>query len=410
MFTGSRMISPARALALAALGSAALLRSAHPAPVANHDHTPMSADRAVQIELGADAAFDPQGVLWAVHKLSGHIALSHSGDAGRTWSGPVLVTPNPEATDPGSDSRPKIALGPGGEIYVTWTRPLDQPFTGEIRFTRSLDGGRTFQRSRVVHRDRQIITHRFDALAVNSAGQVFVAWIDKRDLASATAAGVPYRGAAIYFAVSDDRGGLFRGDFKVADHTCECCRIALAPRPDGTIAAMWRHVIRPNIRDHAVAQLHPDGTASGLRRATFDDWRIDACPHHGPALAVDSTGLVHAVWFSASPQSRGVFYGRLRSGGIDAQHAIGAPPAGNADIAVDGNRVAIAWKDFADGRARLRAMISDDGGRDWQRLELSSTGGPSGHPRVLLDRGRFHVFWSTPENPLAIIPLDEVGP
>jgi hypothetical protein len=357
-----------------------------------------------QSEVGACAAFDAQGVLWAIHKISGHIAVRRSADFGKSWSNPVLVTPQPEQTDPGMDSRPKIALGPKSEIYVTWTKPLSKPYTGEVKLSRSLDGGRTFSTPMVVHQDRQEITHRFDALAVNARGQVFVAWIDKRDGVAAAAANAGlYRGAAVYFAVSDNQGATFRGDFKAAKHSCECCRIALMPEADGSVTAMWRHVFDPNIRDHAVATLREDGTVSGLRRATFDDWRIDVCPHHGPGLSEDADGRLHAVWFSGAPQHTGVFYGRLDETGVSAQKRVGGETAEHADLAVAGHRVAIAWKEFDGERTKLRGMISEDDGVTWREQELASTAGASDHPHVLTFGQRFYVSWNTQNEPLTIV-------
>ena len=89
-----------------------------------------------------------------------------------------------------------------------------------------------------------------------AVGRVVVAWIDKRDLiAAVTAKAPPYRGAAIYYALSDDRGATFRDDTKLADHSCECCRIALVPHADGSVTALWRHIFAPNIRDHALARI-----------------------------------------------------------------------------------------------------------------------------------------------------------
>ena len=368
-----------------------------------HAHGGMSGDRSAQTELGAQAAFDAAGILWAAHKVSGHIAVSRSEDRGRSWLNPVLVTPAPEPTDSGGDARPKITLGPDGEIYVTWTKPLTKPYTGEIKLSRSLDGGRTFSAPAVVHRDRQEITHRFDSVAVNGKGQVFVAWIDKRDLVAAAVAKAPaYRGAAVYFAVSDDRGATFRGDFKVADHSCECCRISLVCHGDGSVSAMWRHIFEPNIRDHAIAQLFADGKAGPTRRASFEDWRIDACPHHGPTLAEGTSHRLHAVWFSGAPQNQGVFYGRLREGGVDARRRIGGEAAAHADLAVLGSRVAVAWKEFDGERTRLRGMLSNDGGENWQDFELAATPGPSDQPRVLALGERFYVFWNTRDQPLLV--------
>jgi hypothetical protein len=385
---------------VAAFGQPAL------AAEAEHNHGAMKGpEMLAQAELGAQAAFDAHGVLWAVHKVSDHIAVSRSDDRGQSWSNPVLVTRAPEPTDTGGDARPKIALGREGEIYLTWTKPMAEPYTGEITFARSLDGGRTFSTPIVVHRDRRVITHRFDTLAVNQDGKVFVAWIDKRDLVDAGNDPKAYSGAAIYFAVSDDRGASFRGDFKVADHVCECCRIALLARDDGTVTAMWRHVFDPNIRDHAIATLSADGKATAVKRVTFEDWRIDACPHHGPSLAADAAGQIHAVWFSGAAEHSGFFYGRLREGGVDGLRRLGSGTAGHGDVAVDGQRVVVVWKNFADGRSRILDSVSADGGKTWRDGELAAVDGTADYPRLLTEGHRFYVFWNSRDKPLQTLPV-----
>lgn len=370
-----------------------------------HEHH--GAMNPAQAELGADAAFDASGVLWAVHKVSGHIAVNRSTDFGKSWSNPVLVTPAPEPTDAGGDARPKIALGPKGQIYITWTRPLPKPYTGEVKFSRSLDSGRTFSPPTVVHHDRQEITHRFDALAVSAKGQIFVAWIDKRDNAAAAAdpTQTAYRGAAIYFAVSDDEGSSFRGDFKAAEHTCECCRIALTTTPDGVICAMWRHVFEPNVRDHAIATLSADGTVAGMHRVTFENWNLDACPHHGPSLAKDAAGHLHAVWFSGAAEHEGVFYGRVDLGIKESHQRVGGPSAEHADIAAAGDRLAMVWKEFDGSRTHLRGMISDDDGTTWKEHDVATSPDASDHPHVLSFNRQFYVLWNTRAAPLQVVPL-----
>ncbi len=374
-----------------------------------HQHGAGHGDMATKpglAELGATAAFDHRGTLWAAHKVDGHVVVSRSGDFGRFWSAPVRVTPQPEVTDTGSDARPKIACGPGGEIYVSWTRPMTKPYTGEIRFARSVDGGATFAAPLIVHADRQEITHRFDALAVDARGRVVVAWVDKRDLVTARPVGsVAYRGAAIYFAVSDDRGATFQGDRKLADHSCECCRIALVPRDDGGMTAMWRHIFAPNIRDHAIADIGADGRGGVLQRATFDEWALDGCPHQGPALALDGAGRRHAVWFSGAPKNSGVFYGRPEKGGVAGLRRVGSLTAQRADIAVQGRRVAVVWKEFDGERWQLRGMISEDGGERWREFPLASTEEASDQPRLLRWQEQFLVFWNTRTAPLSVTAL-----
>lgn len=394
-----------RTFSLIVVFTAGLSKTAFAADAA-HTHGAMkSPDARAQAELGAQAAFDAHGTLWTVHKVSGHIAVSRSDDRGQTWSNPVLVTRAPELTDTGGDARPKIVLGREGEVYLTWTKPLAQPYAGEIRFARSLDGGRSFSEPIVVNHDGREITHRFDTLTVNRDGKVFVAWIDKRDLVDAGNDQKKYRGAAVYFAVSDDRGANFRGDFKVADHACECCRIALLARGDGSVSAMWRHIFEPNIRDHATAVLFPDGKVGPMHRASFEGWRIDACPHHGPAAAADASGQLHAVWFSGAPNSRGFVYGRLRDGSVDGLRRFGSETAGHGDVAVGGHQVAVVWKDYADGQSRLLRAISDDDGHTWREAVVASVTGPSDHPRLLSLSGHFYVFWNTQEKPLLTTKL-----
>lgn len=379
----------------ALLAAAALLGGAAGVRAAEH----------AQGGLGASAAFDGEGLLWAAYRDHGRVAVRASPDLGATWSEPRFASPEREAVAADGDARPRIAAGPGGSILVTWTRPLSRPYTGEIRFARSTDGGNSFGDPVTVHTDRQEITHRFDALTVTEDGRVVVAWIDKRDLEAARGRGEAYRGAAVYAASSSDGGASFGRDFKIADYSCECCRIALLPRAGGSITALWRHVFDDGVRDHALASFRPDGQVQPLRRATFDDWKVDACPHHGPSLAEDALGRLHAVWFTLGPHAPGVHYGRLREGGVEAGRMVGGDDAAHADLAVAGMRVAVAWKGFDGERTWLRAMISEDGGDHWREVVLAATEGASDQPRVLVRAGRFFVFWHTRERPLGVWSL-----
>jgi hypothetical protein len=358
--------------------------------------------------INASAAFDADGVLWAVDATPDHVRVRRSDDLGDSWSQPVVVNAEPEPVSATGDSRPKIAVGGDSELYVTWTRPLERPFTGEIRFSRSLDRGREWSPPITVHVDRQQITHRFDAIEITEDGRIFIAWIDKRDLELAKAEGRPYRGAAVYFSVSDDRGASFRGDYLLAEHSCECCRIATRADGDGVLA-FWRHIFEPNIRDHALARMNPDGSSSALRRATFDQWAIDACPHHGPSLAMDDRGQLHAVWFALGPENAGVSYARLARDQHqirpDGRRTVGGARAEHADLAVSGADVAIVWREFDGREMQLWASRSSDYGQSWQQHKLAATAGLSAQPLVLTRAGRFYAYWNTLETPHSVVVL-----
>ncbi|MDP2809793.1 MAG: sialidase family protein [Rhodocyclaceae bacterium] len=358
-----------------------------------------------RVELASSAAFAENGQLLAVAKQGDHLLLYRSDDQGTRWSSPVIVNALPEAISGDGENRPKILFTQDGGVLVSWTKPLAKPNTGEVRLARSNDGGASFATPITVHRDRQEITHRFESMTVGGDGRVYVAWIDKRDLESARATKKPYRGAAIYAAVSDDGGRSFKPEVKIADHSCECCRIAAAVDSDGAPLILWRHVFEPNERDHALAKLGAGGTPITVERATFDRWKVDGCPHHGPALAVAPDGTRHAVWFNQKDGEGRVFHGRLTQNSIDGQRPVGGERAAHADLVVAGRQVAIVWKEFDGERTQLRAEISGDGGNSFRQLELGAANGASDHPRAIKRGNDLFAYWRTEREGMRVFRL-----
>jgi len=376
-----------------------------PPLAAAHDAAMHTAARPARAELATAAAFGPDGTLYAVSKDGEHLQLFRSGDDGASWRGPLKVNARPEPIAADGDSQPRIAFNRDGDLLVSWTKPLPRPYTGEIRLARLPAGGAAFDEPITVHRDRAEITHRFQNILAGPDGRVTAVWIDKRDQEAARGRKQPYRGAAIYAAVSADGGRSFAPENRVADHTCECCRIALAADRDGTPIALWRHVFAPNERDHAIARLKPDGAPEAVARATFDRWQVDACPHHGPALVVDEAGTRHATWFNVREGEGRVFYGRIGAAGVEGQMPVGGPRAAHADIATADGVLAIVWKEFDGERSRLRGLRSTDGGRSFAPLELAATAGAADQPRLLARAGRLYAFWRQADEGFRLYPL-----
>ena len=363
-----------------------------PLPLLAHDgmHMPKGP------ELCASAAFDSHGRLWLVDAADGHVRLRHSDDDGRTLSAPVEVNATAERIYAEGENRPKIAFGPHDAIYVSWSQPRAQPWTGFVRFARSLDGGEHFSTPLTVHHDRAEITHRFDALAVDGHGRIVIAWIDKRDVIAATAHGKPYLGAAVYYSWSDNGGRSFVPERKLVDQSCECCRIALARTPGGDVAAFFRSVYGDNIRDHAYAVLHTDDQPSHATRATFSDWQIAGCPHHGPGLAIGSDGVRHAVWYEAKDKPT-IHYGQLDPG-QPPQHSLvmAGPGASHADVAVHDRTVWVVWNQVgADGYALMLRRSTDNGRQFDAAREIARSSGAVASPQLLQKQGRAFVAWNT---------------
>ncbi|MGE7138270.1 sialidase family protein [Luteibacter sp. NPDC031894] len=357
--------------------------------------------------LGFDATIDTAGRLWVVDTVGQHVRARRSDDMGRSFATSTIVNPVGEPLYAEGENRPKIALGTKGELYVSWSQPRKLPWTGFVRFSRSLDGGTHFDPPKTVHTDRAEITHRFDSLAVDGKGNVIVAWIDKRDVEAAKAAGKAYLGAATYYSWSTDRGATFAPERKIIDESCECCRIALARAPDGRIDAFFRAIYGDNIRDHAFATLPVGGGSPTVERATFTQWHIEGCPHHGPGLAIDGEGTRHAVWFSAADGKATIWYGQLQPGHEPAHLAsVAGAGAAHADLAVDGKHVWIAYHQVSAKGLDLMLRESTDGGSTFlEPRAIAHTDGASGWPKLVLWRHRAFVAWN-PGGQFRLVPTE----
>ena len=367
--------------------------------------TPKPMARKPRPQLGIGAALAPDGALWlaglnAEGQLFVQSAPAPVGAAARQWSAPRVLDTAGDPISADGENHPKLLFGPHATVLIAYTRPLPTPNTGHVRLLRSTDAGQTFAAPVTVHADRQEITHRFESLGFDAQGALHTVWIDKRDLEAAPKVGKKssYTGAALYRNVSLDGGATFGPDLKLADHSCECCRIALGLGADGVLRAMWRHVFEPNVRDHALAALTPAGQPP-LVRATFDEWRVDGCPHHGPGLAPAGDGF-HAVWFGIRPQGRdqgaGVRYARLKADGsprLDTVRRLPDERAEHADVMASGAQVAVVWRSIDGMTSTLKAWLSSDGGQTFRVQTLGQASGDNDFPRLVQLGSRMAVVW-----------------
>jgi hypothetical protein len=368
--------------------------------------------------LAVSVVFDAAGKLWRASVHDGFVQVDSSSDLGKTFSKPVKVNQATQKIGADGEARPKIAVSPEGNIYATWTEALKKPFAGYIWFARSIDGGKSFEKPYIVHQDRAEITHRFDSLNLSPNGEITVSWVDKRDLEAAKKAGKKYDGAAIYYAVSADKGASFKPEQKLADSSCECCRIVTANKPDGTTVALWRHVFEGSERDHNIAEIPKAGAKPQPHRATFGHWVLDGCPHHGAALASGGEGAswwgYHMAYFDGNDANiksgPGLYYSRM-----DGVAWVASPPkkfgdnnkqAGHPSLLSMGDSLWLVWREIKDGKSSILGMHSEDSGRSWNDAKtLANTGAKADYPFLLKHKNTAYLAWNTQENGLQVIAL-----
>lgn len=355
-------------------------------------------------QLATGAAIAPDGRLWVVGLNPQAQLFVQSTPLGSAlqWSAARILNTGADLIAADGESRPKIAFGPHDWAVISYTMPLAKPYTGFIRMLRSSDGGQTFSTPFTVHQDRQEITHRFESVAFDGQGVLHTLWVDKRDQPPKGSA-QKYAGAAIYRNESKDGGQTFGPDTKVADHSCECCRIGLAANPQGQLQATWRHVFDSQTRDHAFAAL--SSPANRITRSTHDHWQINACPHHGPGLALKAGPAnhgYHTVWFGIrkvdGQDQAAVRYAQLDAQGNPLPDTVRLLPdvrAEHADVMSHAQQVAVVWRSSEGAVTTLKAWLSQDGGQTFSLRTLGQAAGYNDHPRLAQSGAKMVVVWRT---------------
>ena len=376
------------------------------AAAAQHQHgKPGSTPQA----FTAAPAFSSDGTLWLVRPVGDRIGVSRSTDLGKTFSSPVMVTPEQMNLDWGPDARARIAVDPKGGLVVTFGVFQDKNFNGRAYFARSSDGGATFTRPAPITSDTT--SQRFEVAGVDPAGQVFAAWLDKRNVAKARLGGRDYPGAALAYAWENGEADF--GNTSIAlDNTCECCRLGLAFAGAGRPALAFRNIFAGSVRDHGVVTFQSETTPGPIRRVSVDDWKIEACPHHGPSLAIAPDGSYHVAWFTDGAARKGLFYARAESG--DAAYSAPQPlskpdrqPA-RPYLLATGAAVHLVWKEFDGNKVVVRWQVSHDSGKTWSEARtVAETEDASDHPLLVADRQRAYLSWLTKIEGYRLIPLGD---
>lgn len=351
------------------------------------------------------ATFDGKGRLWLAWAHGEHVYVNHSDDLGKSFSVPVAVNEEPQKINQNGESRPLISVDDEGRVYVAWSQALPKRFTGHIRFSRSLDGGEHFSTPVIVNDNQEMIGHSFVSMELDNSGMLHLLWLDSRDSNAAKEKNQSYEGTSLYYASSADHGASFSVNRKLADHTCQCCRIALTLDEQQQPVALWRHIFandgdEKGSRDHAVIHLNRDGNAGKMQRISFENWRVESCPHHGPTLVVADDGRYHMAWFNQQQGKPGLYYAwsddqgkttsavyRFSGDGDQAQHPY---------LLLVKSHLYLVWKSFDGQQSHINLIESQDRGQRWsQPVVVASSGGQSDHPFLLQHQGELYLSWQS---------------
>ena len=349
------------------------------------------------------------GKLLLVWTSGGKVSVAQSVDLGKTFTAPVVVAEHGKSLDTGGDARPQIVSDAKGNVFIAYAFFKDKNWNAQINKALSDDGGKTFSTPKSLVANGS--SERFPSVLMRPDGDFFITWIDKRLIADIKKSGQQALGGSIAYSFSSDSGKTFSPEKIAHESSCECCRIGVSVDPKGEIAIIYRAIFPGGIRDHASQIISSKGPEQA-RRVSKDEWKTDACPHHGPSIAVSGSGRIHAAWFTQGSARTGVFYAYSSNQGASYSKPsrVGAEGANVSRpyLLALGARVWLVWKEFDGMKTSVYLKQSADDGNTWSKpTMISQTGAYSDHPLLANKGGEVYLSWLTHADGYQFIKLSD---
>lgn len=213
---------------------------------------------------------------------------------GKTFSVPVAI-PTSTNIHPHAENLPKIIVKPSGELIALWGAANPNPknkYSGLVFYSQSFDEGKTWSTAKQLTTDTASFDQRYYDVALLPDGEAGIIWLDNRKATTKD-------GSGLYFARTAGANG-FQNEQRISQLCCQCCRTQLFIDAKGGIHAIYRGIINDSIRD----MMHIVSTNNGKNftepvRISNDNWVLKGCPHTGPSMTENKTGL-HFAWFTGA--------------------------------------------------------------------------------------------------------------
>jgi hypothetical protein len=272
--------------------------------------------------LVPDVVMDAKGRLHMVYGLGDHAWYVSSIDDGRTFGPPVRVNSEGAVQLTMGERGPKLAVGTDGSIHVAWVDRWSPGAKVLVRYSRSIDGGKSFEPAKRISSMPGVDGATMTA---DGEGNVLVFW----HVFDPPQEEVP-NGHWMYLSRSTDNGASFAPGERVRiadgrDLACSMCMMRARTAADGNVYLAFRSA-ENNIRDFYVLRSRKAENRFTALRVNEDRWELRTCPMCGPELTLDADGRA----FCSFMTRHSVYWATLAPGGAGfALHV--ATPSGEGD-------------------------------------------------------------------------------
>lgn len=340
---------------------------------------------------------------WIEPQHEGHALKLATADVAGTWQPTQTIATGTTWFVNWADT-PHIAVTDDGALWAHWLqKSATATYAYDVALVRSGDAGKTWSPPLLVNDDGTPTEHGFVSLWPASRDTLGIAWLDGRNTAGGESqAGHADHGgdaAAMSLRVATFDARLQRGHERELDTmTCDCCQTDVAMTARGPLL-VYRDRTPDEIRDIVAQRLDEPSTPGRIVHA--DAWKMPACPVNGPAVAARGGDAVVA-WYTAANEVPMLKIARSTDAGTTFAAPVvldqGAQVQGRVDVALADDAAWLLWmREDANGQSVQLARYAPDLSREWQRIEvakLEGRGRATGFPQLALSGNAAYVVWT----------------
>ena|SRR5215213_1499640 len=295
---------------------------------------------------------------------------------------------------------PSVIALKDGTLAAHWlAKSGSATYAYNVNISRSNDGGKSWIKPIVPHRDNTQTEHGFVSLIPLPDGRLGAVWLDGRNLKNMKETdehGPSTESMTLrYAAIGAD--GSSSDETELDERVCECCQTSAAVTSEGPVA-VYRDRSPSEVRDiYIVRQVNGSWTRP---QAVFaDNWQINGCPVNGPVIATDQA-RVAVAWFTSVADTPRVKIAFSQDAGatfsqpvqVDDGESVGRV---DALLLPDGSAL-VCWLsgNVEGGAIKVRRVRADGSVGPAAVIAKTDISRSSGFPRMARLGGEVHFAWT----------------
>lgn len=342
---------------------------------------------------------------WIDKAAAGHV-LRFAVREGDGWSKPKQIAAGDNWFVNWADFPSLVSL-PDGRLAAHWlVKSAKGTYDYDVHVAMSANGGDTWGKSLVPHRDGKKAEHGFVSLLPNADNSLSAFWLDGRAMKPADDG--HGRGAMTLRYVEIMKTGELRRGAMLDARVCECCQTSAAMTALGPVI-VFRDRSEDEVRDISIVR-RVDGEWTKSQPVCRDGWQVAGCPVNGPSVAAAAKHVV-VGWFTAADNTGRVKLARSRDGGVTFTSPVivdRGNPAGRVETVVLPDGTAwVCWLTRLEQGAAVRARRVALDGTMAAAVTVAMTGAErrNGFPQVVHCGGELLFAWTNDGVKCAIMPL-----